>query len=120
MALEPPIEGAKQRASQFDVLRSDPIRPSFSEETAMSRFSEMCAATAARSILFCCALLAALSLAGPLPSARAAITPTGDVSPSNPSGWTSSTNGIVGNTASGTLTVDGGSDLLSNYGYIGS
>ena len=33
--------------------------------------------------------------------------------------WTSSTTGYIGNTAAGTLTVDGGSDLSSATGYIG-
>ena len=33
-------------------------------------------------------LLAAISLAYPLPVARAAITATGDISPANPSSWT--------------------------------
>ena len=50
---------------------------------------------------------------------RADITPTGDVSPSSPSSWSSSTTGYIGNTASGTLTVNGGSDLLSGLAYIG-
>jgi T5SS/PEP-CTERM-associated repeat protein len=74
-------------------------------------------ATRSRSFWF--ALLAAISLAGSLASARAAITPIGDVEPANPSTWTSSTNGYIGNTASGTLTVNGGNDLLSGNGYIG-
>ena len=64
-------------------------------------------------------VLAVLSAAMPTSLTCAAITPTGDVSPSNPSSWTSATTGYIGNTASGTLTVDGGSDLLSSYTYIG-
>ncbi len=63
--------------------------------------------------------LAALSATVPISLARAAITPTGDVSPSNPSGWGGTTTGYIGNTASGTLTIDGGSDLVSGTGSIG-
>ena len=63
--------------------------------------------------------MAAFFLAGPLSSARAAFTPTGNVEPSGPATWTSSTRGYIGNTASGTLTVNGGSNLLSSYGEIG-
>ena len=62
---------------------------------------------------------AVLSLAGPLASLHAAITPVGDVEPANPSTWTSSTNAYIGNTSNGTLTVNSGSDLSSQYGYLG-
>jgi T5SS/PEP-CTERM-associated repeat protein len=65
-------------------------------------------------------VLVALSFATPLRSVHAAITPEGDISPADPSTWTSDTDGYIGNTASGTLTVDGGSGLLSYDGYIGS
>jgi T5SS/PEP-CTERM-associated repeat protein len=58
------------------------------------------------------------SFAAAVSSARAAITPTGDVSPSDPSTWTSATNGFIGNTASGTVTIDGGSDLVSSVTNI--
>ena len=51
--------------------------------------------------------------------ARAAIIPTGDVDPSNPSAWDSSTTGYIGATAAGTLTVNGGDDLLSGESHIG-
>ena len=50
---------------------------------------------------------------------RCDIIPVGDVSPANPSGWTISTTGYIGNTASGTLTINADSDLLSNYGHVG-
>ena len=60
-------------------------------------------------------LLAAVFLAGPL---RAAVTPSGDVEPA-PTTWTSSTTGYVGNTANGTLTVNGGSGVSSDYTYLG-
>jgi T5SS/PEP-CTERM-associated repeat protein len=72
-----------------------------------------------RSIPFCLALLAAVSLAGAIPLAKADIIPIGDVSPSNPSAWTTSTTGYIGKTATGTLTVSDGGYLRSYYGYIG-
>jgi T5SS/PEP-CTERM-associated repeat protein len=84
----------------------------------MSRFSAMCVAGATRSMSFWCALLAACSLVGPLPSARSAISPIGSVSP-DPSTWDAGTTGFIGKTAAGALTVDGDSDLFSCYGYIG-
>ena len=68
----------------------------------MSRSSATSAATATRSIAFWFALLAAFSLVGPLPPAFAAITPTGDILPTNPSTWTTYTSGYIGNTASET------------------
>ena len=43
---------------------------------------------------------------------------TGDVSP-NPTTWTSGTYGYVGNTGTGTLTVDPTASLSSNYCQIG-
>jgi len=64
------------------------------------------------------ALLAVLSIAVTLSPARAAFTVSGDVVPANPSTWTSFTNGYIGNTSGGTLTVDSG-NLLSSWGYIG-
>ncbi|MGB7732477.1 MAG: hypothetical protein WBL72_02165, partial [Thermoguttaceae bacterium] len=72
-----------------------------------------------RSMSFWFALLVAISLVGPLTSARAAITPAGDVEP-DPSTWNNSTTGYIGNTASGTLTIDGGSDLVSGTASIGN
>ena len=44
---------------------------------------------------------------------------TAGVYPDNPSAWNSTTTGYIGYTSNGTLTVDVGSDLLSNDGYIG-
>jgi len=64
------------------------------------------------------ALSAVLSIAVTLSPARAAFTVSGDVVPANPSTWTSFTNGYIGNTSGGTLTVDSG-NLLSSWGYIG-
>ncbi len=63
-------------------------------------------------------VLAVLSLAGPLALVRADVTPFGDVSPSNPSGWTSASDAYIGNTASGTLTVAGG-QVNSHIGCLG-
>jgi fibronectin-binding autotransporter adhesin len=61
-----------------------------------------------------CALVGLLAAAA-LP-AGATITPAGDVSPSLL--WSGTTTAYVGNTSAGTLTVNGGSDLLSGYTYI--
>ena len=44
---------------------------------------------------------------------------TGDVSPGNPSAWTSSTWVYIGRTGAGDLTVDGDTDLVSYYSYLG-
>ena len=52
-------------------------------------------------------------------NANAAFNTWGDVNPTGPSSWTSSTMGYVGDTSNGTLTVDSGSDLLSSSCYIG-
>jgi T5SS/PEP-CTERM-associated repeat protein len=57
------------------------------------------------------------SLAVPVP---AEITWSGDVIPSDPSTWDSSTLGIIGNTSNGTMAITGGSDVLDHVGYIGS
>ena len=84
-------------------------------ETTMNRFL----AVNQRRISLWLISLAAIFLAGPVRTARAGITPTGDVEPANPSSWTTSTTGYIGNTASGTLTVDGGSGLISGTGCIG-
>ena len=64
-------------------------------------------------------LLATLCLAVQLPTARAGISYTGDIDPADPADWDSSTDGYVGKTADGILTVDDGSDLLSKNCYIG-
>ena len=60
-----------------------------------------------------------LLASGPLPTAHGAFTTYGNVDPSYPATWTSSTTGYVGKSSNGTLTVDSGSDLYSSYGYIG-
>ncbi len=86
----------------------------------MSRFSDGRAATPRRSKSFWLTLLATVSVAASVPSARAAITPGGDVSPSDPSTWDYySTDAYIGNTANGTLTLDAGNGISSHLGYIG-
>jgi len=52
--------------------------------------------------------------------AQAAITSTGDVSPADTSTWTSTTTPIIGGTASGSLAINGGSVLNSDYALIGN
>ncbi len=52
-------------------------------------------------------------------SAHAGIATTGDVDPDDPATWTSGTNGYVGNTADGTMTIDLDSDVIGNDGVIG-
>ena len=44
---------------------------------------------------------------------------TAGVYPDDPSTWLNTTTGYIGYTSNGTLTADGGSNLLSNCGYIG-
>jgi fibronectin-binding autotransporter adhesin len=85
----------------------------------MSSFYAPCTAKVTRSVSFCLVVLAAISLAAPPGSARAAISLDGDFSPSDPSAWNASTPGYVGNTAAGTLTIDGDSDLTIYSGYVG-
>ena len=62
-------------------------------------------------LVLCCAYLTVHPV-------RAAIV-MGDVEPADPSTWTSNTRAYVGNTASGTLTIDSGA-YSSAYGYIGN
>jgi fibronectin-binding autotransporter adhesin len=68
---------------------------------------------------FWIALLAVSCFMGPISSVFADITPLGDISPADPSTWDETTTGYVGNTSAGTVTVDGGSDLLSSVTYVG-
>jgi fibronectin-binding autotransporter adhesin len=67
-----------------------------------------------------CRLLAVaiVLLAVSPPSARATIASSGDVNPWPASSWGTGTTSYIGNTASGTVTVNGG-NLLSYYGYVG-
>jgi T5SS/PEP-CTERM-associated repeat protein len=102
-----------------DVLSVILLRAFLVMEATMRQFRATFEAAMTRSTAALCALLTAVSLAGPLQPALAAITPEGDVSPSDPSTWDDSTDGYIGNTVGGTLTVDDGSDLLSSSGHIG-
>ncbi|MCE5266853.1 MAG: PEP-CTERM sorting domain-containing protein [Planctomycetaceae bacterium] len=70
-----------------------------------------------RFCLMCCVVLGIQASA-----VLAAITTTGGtagVYPADPSTWTTYTAAFVGYTGSGTLTVDGGSDIVSGGGYVG-
>ncbi len=66
--------------------------------------------------LACVILFSAITLTTPLP---AAIYSTGNVNPADPSTWDSSTIAYIGNTGTGSVIADGGSDLVSYYGYLG-
>lgn len=63
--------------------------------------------------------IAVIVLSCSAPKVSAAILWSGDVQPSNPSTWTSSTVGYIGKTSTGSITVDGGSNLLSQEGNLG-
>jgi T5SS/PEP-CTERM-associated repeat protein len=54
-----------------------------------------------------------------LSAAQAALNYSGDVSPANPSTWTSSTVAVIGNTGNGSLTINGGSSLAILAGEMG-
>ncbi len=56
------------------------------------------------------------SLASP---AEAGISWSGDVIPSDPSTWTSTTWGFIGDTGNGTMGITGGSDVIDELGNIG-
>jgi T5SS/PEP-CTERM-associated repeat protein len=85
----------------------------------MKYLPALCVAKSARSKSFVLALVASLLMALLLASARADIAATGNVIPSDPSTWTSDTGSTIGRTSAGTVTVDGGSDLLSLHCYLG-
>jgi fibronectin-binding autotransporter adhesin len=72
-----------------------------------------------RCAIFPAAMLALFLLTGPLPVAHADFIVSGNVDPTDPSAWTSSTYGYIGKKSYGSLLVNSGSDLLSNYSYIG-
>ena len=52
-------------------------------------------------------------------TAQAAIVFNGDYDPGNSDDWDSNTDGYVGKTSDGTVTVDSGSELESSNGYLG-
>jgi T5SS/PEP-CTERM-associated repeat protein len=68
--------------------------------------------------LFLRALAIGFSLLAPLSTLHAALTATGDVSPSDPTTWNYSTEGYIGNSSTGNLTADGGSNLYSGDAYL--
>lgn len=84
----------------------------------MNQYVTACAA-AARSRWLWLVVLVVFTFVVGLPNARGDITPEGDVFPADPSMWDNSTDGRIGNTSSGTLTIDGGSHVSCNPGYIG-
>jgi large repetitive protein len=51
--------------------------------------------------------------------AQAALTYSGNLNPVNPAAWGTSTNARVGDTADGSLTLDGGSSVTSKNSYLG-
>lgn len=63
-----------------------------------------------------CVVVVCVSLVS---SALAAITVTGDIDPADPATWTTSTHAYIGKSGTGTLAVNGGSDILSQYVDIG-
>jgi fibronectin-binding autotransporter adhesin len=89
--------------------------PWLAAEAAMNH-RQLAAAVCLRFLLLMVALVAALSR-----PALAAFTVSGEVSPSDPSTWSSDSPATcyIGKTLAGTLTVDGGSDLASFNAYIG-
>ena len=52
--------------------------------------------------------------------AEATLTYSGNVSPSNPSGWGSTTTAYIGNSSDGTIVVDGGNSMLTKISYFGN
>jgi T5SS/PEP-CTERM-associated repeat protein len=64
------------------------------------------------------ALLAAI-IAVSVSTAFGAITPSGDVSPANPSDWTDTTSAYVGYYDAGAVIADGEAALLDRYLYLG-
>jgi T5SS/PEP-CTERM-associated repeat protein len=50
---------------------------------------------------------------------HAAVSATGEVTPSDPTAWTSFTNPIIGQTGSGGVTIDDDSDVVANRSYLG-
>jgi len=68
-------------------------------------------------VFYSCAFWFCLSLVvGP---ADAAIVATGDVDPTDPATWTSSTTGCVGKTGKGTMSITSGCEVNSNDSCIG-
>ena len=64
-------------------------------------------------------LLVCLGLLCLTAPAVAEVTWSGDLDPADPTTWTSSTDGYVGNTGEGMVQIENGSGIESMYGYIG-
>ena len=68
-------------------------------------------------------ILIFLLLLGLCASLKAGITPSGDLDPADPSWWTSGggsdTDAYIGKTASGTVIINSGSGLSSQWAYVG-
>jgi T5SS/PEP-CTERM-associated repeat protein/autotransporter-associated beta strand protein len=64
-------------------------------------------------------LCAALFLSCTASIAHAAIAWSGDVQPLDPTTWTSHTDGYIGATSTGAVTLDGGSELLNYRVFLG-
>jgi autotransporter family porin len=64
-----------------------------------------------------CVVCAALLLS--ISTSQGAIATTGDIDPADPSSWTGSTTGIVGDSTDGTMNITSGSTVSNGYGYIG-
>jgi T5SS/PEP-CTERM-associated repeat protein len=73
-----------------------------------------------RSTVYLTMVFVAFALAVPLEPAWATITGNGDVFPNDPTTWTSDTEGYVGKVSDGSLTVNGGSDLVSYRANLGA
>ncbi len=65
-------------------------------------------------------LLATLCFECQLPAVHAAIVISGDVDPDDPANWNNSTFGYVGYFGTGTVEVNGGSNLYSSFSNIGT
>ena len=87
----------------------------------MSRINRTTASQSATSTTAClsCILAACVFLALLAQPAVAAIATSGNVEPADPSTWIWTTNGYVGNTSDGNMTIDSGSAVSSQYGYLG-
>ncbi len=72
-----------------------------------------------RPSIFAFLAVAAVFLVGHSPAVRAGIVSIGDVDPGDPSTWTDSTDAYVGKTSSGSVVVDGGSEIFSEIGTVG-
>ncbi len=63
-------------------------------------------------------IITALVLLAGASLAQGGIVAVGDVSPANPAGWTTSTSPFIGDSGSGTLTINDGSTVVNHTGNI--